>query len=154
MKTTGVAHIALCVSDLEQSLAFYRDTLGMTVKLHETQQMAMRPGAGSTAMYDAPHASRTVAYVYFDVPGVSGPFLVLTSHPGDAVRGEPIKLDQIGISHISFVVDDLDAVADELIAKGAPIAGDLADFRDAQGRMRTFFVYDPDRILVQFEPAE
>lgn len=154
MKTTGIAHIAICVSNLEKSLAFYRDLLGMTVKLHTTQKMAMRPGAGSTAMYDTPHASRTVAYVYFDIPGVSGPFLVLTSHPGEAMRGEPIKLDQIGISHLSFVVDDLGAVADELIAKGVQIAGDLADFRDEQGQMRTFFVHDPDHILVQFEQAD
>ena len=154
MKTTGVAHIALCVSDLEASLTFYRDLLGMTVKLHETQKMAMRPGAGSSAMYDTSHTSRTVAYVYFDTPGISGPFLVLTSHPGDTVGGTPIKLDQIGISHISFIVDDLVAVADELLAKGVPIAGQLADFQNAEGQMRTFFVYDPDHILVQFEEAE
>jgi catechol 2,3-dioxygenase-like lactoylglutathione lyase family enzyme len=154
MKTTGIAHIALCVSDLDQSLVFYRDLLGMTVKLHQTQHMAMRPGAGSAAMYDTPHDSRTVAYVYFDTPGIDGPFLVLTSHPGDAVVGSPIKLDQIGISHISFVVDNLSAVADELIAKGVHMAGELSDFQDEQGHMRTFFVYDPDRILVQFEQAD
>jgi catechol 2,3-dioxygenase-like lactoylglutathione lyase family enzyme len=154
MKTTGIAHIAICVNDLEKSLAFYRDILGMTVKRHATQAMAMRPGAGSSAMYDTPHTSRTVAYVYFDTPSVSGPFLVLTSHPGDAVGGTPIKLDQIGISHLSFVVDDLHAVADALITKGVQIAGELADFRDAQGQMRTFFVYDPDHILVQFEQAD
>jgi len=154
MKTIGIAHIAICVRDLDKSLAFYRDVLGMTVKLHTTQQMAMRPGAGSTAMYDTLHASRTVAYVYFDTPDVSGPFLVLTSHPGDAIGGEAIKLDQIGISHLSFVVDDLGAVADELIAKGVHIAGDLTDFHDEQGQIRTFFVYDPDHILVQFEQAD
>ena len=105
MKTTGIAHIAICVNDLEQSLAFYRDILGMTVKRHATQAMAMRPGASSSTMYDTPHTSRTVAYVYFNTPGVSGPFLVLTSHPGDAVGGTPIKLDQIGISPLSFVVE-------------------------------------------------
>ena len=154
MKTKGVAHIAICVNDLEQSLAFYRDLLGMQVTLHTTQQMAMRPGAGSAAMYDTPHASRTVANVYFDDPSISGPFLVLTSHPGDAVSGKPIKLDQIGISHLSFIVDDLDAVADELLAKGVQVAGELKDFCDEQGKMRTFFVLDPDNILVQFEQAD
>ncbi len=154
MKTTGIAHIAICVSDLEKSLTFYRDLLGMTVKLHTTQEMAMRPGASSTAMYDTPHQSRTVANVYFDNPAISGPFLVLTSHPGDVIGGTPIKLDQIGISHLSFVVDDLGAVADELLANGVQIAGDLSDFSDAQGQMRTFFVHDPDHLLVQFEQAD
>jgi catechol 2,3-dioxygenase-like lactoylglutathione lyase family enzyme len=107
MQAKGVAHIAICVSDLEQSLAFYRDLLGMTVKLHTTQEMEMRPGASSTAMYTTRHISRTVANVWFDDPSISGPFLVLTSHPGDPVSGSPIKLDQIGISHLSFIVDDL-----------------------------------------------
>ena len=153
MKAKGVAHIAMCVRDLEQSLQFYRDILGMTVKLHTTQAMALRPGASSQAMYETPHSSRTVANVWFDDPSITGPFLVLTSHPGDQVSGQPIKLDQIGISHLSFIVDDLERVADELLAKGVQLAGERKDFCDAQGKMRTFFVHDPDHILVQFEPA-
>ena len=154
MKAKGVAHIAICVRDLDRSLVFYRDLLGMTVKLHTTQEMAMRPGASSTAMYDTRHNSRTVANVWFDDPSISGPFLVLTSHPGDPVSGSPIKLDQIGISHLSFIVEDLGQVADKLIAKGVQIAGELTDFCDEQGNMRTFFVHDPDHILVQFEQAD
>jgi catechol 2,3-dioxygenase-like lactoylglutathione lyase family enzyme len=153
MKVKGIAHIAICVRDLEKSLHFYRDILGMKVHLHTTQTMGGRPGASSQAMYDTPHASRTVANVWFDDPDITGPFLVLTSHPGDQVSGQPIKLDQIGISHLSFIVDDLARVVDELLARGVQTAGDRKDFCDAQGNMRTFFVYDPDHILVQFEAA-
>ena len=59
----------------------------------------------------------------------------------------------MGLSHLSFAVDDLQAMADALIAKGVQIAGELADCRDVQGQMRTFFVYDPGHILVQCEQA-
>jgi catechol 2,3-dioxygenase-like lactoylglutathione lyase family enzyme len=59
----------------------------------------------------------------------------------------------MGIRHLSLAVDDLQAMADALIAKGVQIAGELADCRDVQGQMRTFFVYDPDHILVQCEQA-
>ena len=151
MRAKGVSHIAVCVADLERSLHFYRDLLGLTVRLHTTQDMARRPGAESAEMYQRPRQSRTVANVWFDDPDTTEPFLVLTSHPGDEVGGEPIKLDQIGISHISFGVDDVRAYADELMAKGVPLAGTLDDFTDANGVMRTFFVYDPDGILVQFD---
>ena len=151
MKAKGVSHIAVCVADLERSLHFYRDLLGLTVRLHTTQQMARRPGAESAEMYQRPRESRTVANVYFDDPDTTEPFLVLTSHPGDEVEGEPIKLDQIGISHISFGVEDVRAYAEYLVAKGVPLAGTMADFTDEQGVMRTFFVYDPDGILVQFD---
>jgi catechol 2,3-dioxygenase-like lactoylglutathione lyase family enzyme len=43
MKAKGIAHIAMCVRDLEQSLTFYRDLLGTQVTLHATQEMAMPP---------------------------------------------------------------------------------------------------------------
>ncbi len=151
MKARGVSHIAVCVADLEKSLAFYRDVLGLTVKLHATQEMARRPGAESAEMYERPRTARTVANVWFDEPSSPQPFLVLTSHPGDQVGGEPIKLDQRGISHISFEVENVKAFAEELIAKGVELAGAIEDFTDGSGNVRTIFVYDPDGILVQFD---
>lgn len=151
MKAKGVSHIAMCVADLDRSLHFYRDLLGLTVRLHTTQEMARRPGAESAEMYQRPRESRTVANVWFDDPDTTQPFLVLTSHPGSEVEGDPIKLDQIGISHISFGVQDVRAYAEELMAKGVSLAGTLDDFTNDQGVMRTFFVYDPDGILVQFD---
>ena len=149
--TKGVSHIAICVADLEKSLEFYHDRLGLVVKMHTTQEMAHRPGAESSEMYDRPRRVRTVANVYFDDPDSPQPFLVLTSHPADEVGGEPIKLDQKGISHISFGVSNVKAYAEELIAKGVPLAGTMEDFTDDGGNVRTIFVYDPDGILVQFD---
>ena len=151
MKTKGVSHIAICVADLDRSLEFYRDILGLTVKMHTTQEMARRPGAESAEMYERPRKSRTVANIYFDDPTTPQPFLVLTSHPGDEVGGEPIKLDQKGISHISFEVENVKAYAEELTAKGVPLAGTMEDFTSVSGDVRTIFVYDPDGILVQFD---
>ena len=151
MKVKGVSHIAVCVADLEKSLEFYRDILGLTVKMRTTQEMAGRPGAESAEMYERPRKARTVANIYFDDPAYPQPFLVLTSHPGDQVGGEPIKLDQRGISHISFGVENVKAYAEELAAKGVPLAGSMEDFTDESGNVRTIFVYDPDGILVQFD---
>ena len=153
MRATGVSHIAVCVRDLEKSLGFYRDILGMKVKMQATQQMQGQAGAESAEMYQGPHEARTMANVWFEGPNGEelAPFLVLTSHPGDDVGGEPIKLDQIGISHISFTVDDVPSVAAELEAKGVPLAGNLSDFTNAQGIVGTIFVYDPDGVLVQFD---
>ena len=151
MQARAVSHVAVCVADLDRSLHFYRDLLGMTVRMHTIQPMARRPGAESAEMYQRPRESRTVANLWFDDPDTTQPFLVLTSHPGTPVDAAPIKLDQVGISHLSFQVDDVRASADELIAKGVPLAGTLEDFTDDQGVMRTFFVYDPDGILVQFD---
>ena len=66
MRATGVSHIAVCVRDLEKSLEFYRDVLGMKVKMQATQPMAGRAGAESAEMYQGPHEARTVANVWFE----------------------------------------------------------------------------------------
>ena len=150
MDATGVSHIAVCVRDLDKSLAFYRDILGMRVTFDEVQDTTT---GGLPHIYKHPRQTRRTVHVRYG-EGHTIPSLVLTSHPGDSPDGDPIQLDQIGISHLSFIVDDLDVVADELMAKGVQIAGDLQDFCDEQGNMRTFFVYDPDHILVQFESAD
>ncbi len=37
MNATAVSHIAVCVRDLDESLKFYRDILGMTVTVDRVQ---------------------------------------------------------------------------------------------------------------------
>jgi catechol 2,3-dioxygenase-like lactoylglutathione lyase family enzyme len=75
----------------------------------------------------------------------------MTCHPGDQPDGEPIKLDQIGVSHYAFTVDDLPGLAEELMAKGVEIPGGIETFTNAEGKMSSFYCLDPDGILVQFD---
>ena len=37
MEASGVSHIAVCVRDLDKSLEFYRDVLGMVVEMDRMQ---------------------------------------------------------------------------------------------------------------------
>ena len=83
--------------------------------------------------------------------GDSTPSLTMTSHPGEEADGEPIKLDQIGISHLSFSVPNVRALAEELTSKGVPPVGPLEARTDAQGNLGSIYVYDPDGILIQFD---
>ena len=78
------------------------------------------------------------------------PTLTLTSHPGENPDGDPILLDQVGIRHISFGVQDVAALADELVAKGYELAGPRESFVNANGEINSVYVRDPDGILVQF----
>ena len=59
-------------------------------------------------------------------------------------------LDQVGISHISFGVADVAGLADELAAKGYELAGSRESYTDANGKIKSIYVRDPDGILVQF----
>jgi catechol 2,3-dioxygenase-like lactoylglutathione lyase family enzyme len=150
MDATGVSHIAICVRDLDKSLAFYRDILGMRIIFDEVQDTTT---GGLPHIYKHLRQTRRTVHVQSGESN-SVPALVLTSHPGEDPDGEPIKLDQVGISHISFTVRDVKALAAELESKGVQFAGPLDSFTNPQGDMRTIFVYDLDGILVQFDSYE
>ena len=147
MDATGVSHIAICVRDLDKSLAFYRDILGMRVTLDQVQDTTQ---GGLPHVYKHARQTRRTVHVKYG-EGNTTPSLVLTSHPGDQADGAPIKLDQVGISHLSFTVRDVKALADELVAKGVQLAGPMDSFSNAKGEVSSIFVYDPDGILVQFD---
>ena len=146
MEASGVSHIAICVRDMDKSLAFYRDVLGMVVEADRMQDTTI---GGLPHVYKHPRQTRRQVRLAF-APGAR-PTLTMTSHPGENPDGEPIKLDQIGISHISFTVRDVKALAEELVAKGVPLAGPLDGFTNEQGQVSSIFVHDPDGILLQFD---
>ena len=147
MDATGVSHIAICVRNKDQSLAFYRDILGMKVTKDQVQDTTQ---GGLPHTYKHSRKTRRTVHVSYG-DGHTIPFLVLTSHPGEAPDGQPIKLDQIGISHLSFTVKDLKALGEELVAKGVKLAAPIDAFANPQGQASSIFVYDPDGILVQFD---
>ncbi len=149
MEATGVSHIAVCVQDVERALAFYRDILGMTVTLDQVQDTTT---GGLPSVYQHSRKTRRTVHLRYSDAG-SIPFLVLTSHPDEDADGKPIKLDQVGISHLSFAVRDVKALAEELVSKGVRLAAPLEAFTNAQGEVSSIFAYDPDGILVQFDTS-
>jgi glyoxylase I family protein len=146
MEATGISHIAICVRDLDKSLEFYRDILGMKVLADRMQDTTT---GGLPHVHK--HSRKTRRQVRLAYGEGAIPTLTMTCHPGEEPDGEPIKLDQIGISHISFTIKDVKALAEELIAKGVPLAGPMDGFTNPRGEVSSIFVYDPDGILVQFD---
>ncbi len=147
MQPSTVSHIAFCVRDVERSLAFYRDIVGLRVVFDQVQDTTT---GGLPHVYKHKRAQRRTVHLRC-AEGDTGPFLVMTGHPGEAPDGEPIMLDQVGISHIAMTVPDVDALTQELLAKGAKTHGPPDAFKDAEGRVRTVYFVDPDGMLVQFD---
>ena len=145
MDATCVTHIGICVRDMDKSLAFYRDILGMTVL---GDRMTDPTEGGRLHNYRRERqARRWVSLCYGEG---STPTLTLTSHPGDDPDGAPVKLDEVGITHISFGVTDVKSLTEELIGKGVELAGPRESFTNSDGDIRSIYVFDPDGILVQF----
>ena len=146
MDATGVSHIAICVRDLDKSLGFYRDILGMRVASDVIQDTTT---GGLPHVYKHSRKTRRQVRLMYGV-GVTSPTITMTSHPGEEPDEDPIKLDQIGISHLSFSAPDVKALAEELVSKGVQLAGPLESRMDAQGNLGNFYVYDPDGICLLY----
>ncbi len=146
MEVSAVSHIAICTRDMERALTFYRDMLGMEVI---SDGYTDPTEGGRLHNYQQARRSRRHVSLRFGVG--KKPTLTLTSHPDEELSGAPLKLDQMGITHFSFTVPDPEAWLEELMAKGAQLGGPHASFVNAAGRIRSFYVYDPDGIIIQFD---
>jgi len=125
------SHVCISVSDMERSLAFYRDVLG----LEPIFDVALDGDGMAAATGEVGAHGRMVGC---KVPG-SGVTLELLcfGHARAASRGTGRGT---GYTNISLSVDDLDASYDALVAAGAtPLQKPFV-----VGGVRMFFVADPD----------
>ncbi|MEX5637145.1 VOC family protein [Parafrankia sp. FMc2] len=149
------SHIAIGVRDLERSLVFYRDVLGMTV-IRDAVNAPPRD-----ELYGAHVCSTRRREVMLRMDGNEGEgfgdrvFLAI-SQSDELADNSSLNLEHIGIHHIGFWVDDIPALAERLRAAGhEPISikdtigvgyGESAD-----QKMRAMFVRDPDGTILQFD---
>lgn len=151
MTIAGILHTGLTVSDLERSIAFYRDLLGLEVV---SQWDSAQPYLRSIVGF--PDAELRIALLR--LPGAAAPFghhiELLEYRSPRGVRGDARTCNP-GNVHVAFVVEDLDAAYAELCAKGvrfksAPV--DIDHGRNKGGRAVYFL--DPDDITLEFvQPA-
>lgn len=152
MPIAEVFHTGLTVSDLDRSLVFYRDLLGLEVVARwDSAQPYLRRIVGF------PEAELRIALLRVPAaaPGTSGHHLELLEYRVPrGERGDPRTCNP-GNVHVCFMVDDLDAVHAELSARGvrfksAPVAIE-------QGRHRggkAVYLWDPDDITLELvQPA-
>ena len=114
----GLRHAALYVRDVDRSLAFYRDVLGMELEWKpDEENVYLTSGSDNLALHQLP-AGRE--------PGA----VQMLGHIGFAVRSR----------------DDVDAWARRVEKMGVELAKRPKTHRDGS---RSFYFYDPDRILIQ-----
>jgi catechol 2,3-dioxygenase-like lactoylglutathione lyase family enzyme len=135
-----VSHLGICVSDLERSLAFYRDALGFAVE----SELSVDGEPSETLLRLRPVRLRAV---YLVRDGVRIELLHYAS-PGHAGDGSPRAMNQLGLTHLSFRVEDLAATAAKVEAHGARVLRDtLID--NPQLRAKAMFATDPDGTLIE-----
>ena len=111
-----IDHVAIIVHNIEQALAFYRDTLGITpreIKEVSTEQVR-------------------IAFLPMGGPGGSEIELIEPTNPDSSLARFLEKRGE-GLHHICLEVDDIDTALADLQARGAPVL-DNQPRRAAEGR--------------------
>jgi catechol 2,3-dioxygenase-like lactoylglutathione lyase family enzyme len=131
------SHFGVCVSNLERSLAFYCDALGF--EQGEFHSIG-REFASLMDLEDVTLASQfirkgttTIELLAFEDPA---PY-------GDRVRR---ALNQLGITHLSFRVDDLQAAAAKMVEHGGAV---VETSRTTLGPLEFVYCTDPDGVRIE-----
>ncbi|ELZ08789.1 Glyoxalase/bleomycin resistance protein/dioxygenase [Natrinema thermotolerans DSM 11552] len=139
MTDCSAHHVGLTVSDLEATLAFYRDTLDLTV--------VDRFAVGGEAFSDAVGVEGASAdFAHLEAGGVR---IELVEYE-PAARGSPAAgLNQPGASHVGLSIDDLETFAADLPDDVPTISGP----RTTESGTTIMFLRDPEGNLIEILEA-
>jgi catechol 2,3-dioxygenase-like lactoylglutathione lyase family enzyme len=139
--TVSFSHLGICVSDLDRSLRFYCDGLGF--ELTDSHQV----GDEFAALMEVEGIFLESRMIRRD--GVTVELLSFTQpgHVGGAARR---PMNQLGLTHVSLRVDDIDGVASTIEALGGTVVRTTRTAFDL-GSLRLDFVYctDPDGVRIE-----
>ena len=142
-RVTATAHTGVTVSNIDRSIAFYRDVLGFEV----TEKINCR-GELFEQVTGVPEAEIIIAYV--KAPGHTLELLQYTG-PGDRVRCTAQPCDP-GALHLAFRVRNIEAVIAAVRQAGvtpvSPVIPEVAD-GPAKG-LKAIYTSDPDGIVIEF----
>lgn len=140
-------HFSFTVGDIERSVAWYTDVLGLELVHRQTQD------AEYTGRFIGfPHAVLEVAQLR--VPGVVPPrsthMLELVEYRTPRGVGRPLPTNDTGVAHIAFVVDDLRAEYARLREQRVSFRSDPVEITAGVNRGgRTCYLLDPDGITLE-----
>lgn len=133
----GYSHTGLCVADLERSLRFYCEGLGFvaTRSFHVTRDIAeVDPPVDVTAQF-------------IELDGLK---IELLGYASPGVFGTPSsRRNQLGLTHLSFHVDDVDARARLLEELGGTTLPETRHGAGDETMEQILFVADPDGTRVE-----
>jgi catechol 2,3-dioxygenase-like lactoylglutathione lyase family enzyme len=138
---TTFSHFGICVSDLERSLRFYCEALGFVSAESHTV------GDEFGRLMELDGVALRSQFVRRDTLAIE---LLQFSSP-DTV-GEPVRrpMNQLGLTHLSLRVDDVDAVAATIESLGGTVVRETRTTFDLPGHVLDFvYCTDPDGVRIE-----
>ena len=141
MASVSFSHSGLCVSDLEASLRFYIEGLGF--ELAEGYDV----GDEVADTLEVPHGVTLRSQMIVK----DGTKIELLGWASPAVHGAPSATrNQLGLTHLSFTVEDMAAVEARLVALGATVVESTRTHIDmGVATLDLLFLADPDGTRIE-----
>ncbi len=136
----SIHHTGISVSNMENSLKFYRDLLGMKV-----ERDVMVSGKEIAEVNNLDEAK--VRIVILQLNGVQIELLEFLSPLGKPLA-KKTRLCDHAITHIALEVDNIGGIYEQWVAKGISFNSPPRAMRGGKGNTCTF-LYDPDGIAVE-----
>ena len=128
-------HASFTVEDLDRSVAFYRDFLGMKL-----EGIWEREAAYAQDVTGIPGARLRLAY--FTLQNASFELVEYLEGKGQKIDTSP---NNIGSAHVCFITADFDGIVGRLAGEGGKIAGKISTVPAGANRgKRVVYVEDPD----------
>jgi catechol 2,3-dioxygenase-like lactoylglutathione lyase family enzyme len=137
MMVTSYGHTSFTVSDIDKSIDFYVDQLGL--KLTRRWE---RVGPEIETLTGVDGARLSMALVECE-----GFKLELIQYVGGAGLVLDPVINNVGAAHIGFEVPDVDAFCERLVSNGVKLYGRPATLQPP--RVRGVYISDPDGITIE-----
>jgi lactoylglutathione lyase len=141
MAPTTFSHFGICVSDLDRSLRFYCEALGFErAETHEIGQEFAR-------LMEFEEVALTSHFIRRGETAIE-----LLSFATPSTEGEPVRrpVNRLGLTHLSFRVEDVQAVAKRIAELGGEVIEHTRTTMEF-GDVALEFIYctDPDGVRIE-----
>ena len=135
-------HVAVTVSDMERSLAFYCDLLGLKeVERHHLEGETISKMAGKPDVI--------MEVVRLEAPETPGVLLDLQQYVTPEGRVSDAQLGDVAHSHFCFGVPDVWEAYKDLTSKGVEFVSEPVSFDLEWGIVYVVFFKDPDGFILE-----
>ena len=141
-----IYHVGLTVSDLDRSIAFYKDVLGL-----EFQGEIFMEGEETDKMFRKENCKARVAYLNGS-KAVEAPPIELIQFIDEDVNKVKSDLFTTSISEVCFYTDDIDSGYKVLIENHVECLSEPQYFDFSSqgfGKSKAFYFKDPDGIILE-----
>lgn len=144
---TGMWHVSFTVSNIDRSIEFYRDVLGLKLVHTQTQNNEY---TRKLVGYEDAHLKVAMFDIEGKNDGPSGHFLELVEYVSPEGEHVPIGTAHTRSAHLAFIVSNIHETVEKLKDKGVLFKSEVVSIEAGRNKGGyTVYFLDPDGITLE-----